>query len=334
MSLKTEEDQKDHHKYIVNNKRREQGRKCEKQGERMREMEESPPTCKSHRDSATQSSWVLCKSLEKAKDFFSYRRKNKEDTSFCLLGARCVMIADERENRATGSCKPPASCAERKFFVLEGELQEVVSMNGSQESRALSIAGRSASLNPSKLCHPRCQKELIADKLAALILSSLTGPKDLECCFKKKKKLYLFIFGCTGSSLLQGLFLVCSEQGLRFVVLCGLLIARASLAVKRKLQVLGLQVLQQAGLVAAALRLQSLYSVVATHRFSCSVACGIPLDQGQSPCPLHWQADSYLLYHQGSPGMLLLNSRGAKNKNEISIQLTPVVCKLCFSDPS
>ena len=92
------------------------------------------------------------------------------------------MISEDRENRATEPCKPPASCAERKFFVLEGELHEV----GSQESRALSISGRSASLNPSKLCHPRCQKELIVDKLAALILSSLTGPKDLECCFLKK----------------------------------------------------------------------------------------------------------------------------------------------------
>lgn len=152
---------------------------------RKREIEKSPPTGKTHRDSATQSSWVLCKSLEKAKDFFSYRRKNKEDTSFCLLGARCV-ISEDRENRATGPCKPPASCAERKFFVLEGELHEVVSMYGSQESRALSISGQSASLSPSKLCHPRCQKELIADKLAALILSSLTGPKDLECCFLKK----------------------------------------------------------------------------------------------------------------------------------------------------
>ena len=28
-------------------------------------------------------------------------------------------------------------------------------------------------------------------------------------------------------------------------------------------------------------------------------ACGIFLDQG--PCPLHWQADSYPLYHQASP---------------------------------
>ena len=34
--------------------------------------------------------------------------------------------------------------------------------------------------------------------------------------------------------------------------------------------------------------------------FSCSVACGILLDQGSNPCLLHWQADSLLLSHQGS----------------------------------
>ena len=42
-------------------------------------------------------------------------------------------------------------------------------------------------------------------------------------------------------------------------------------------------------------------SVVVAHRPSCSVACGIPPDQGSNPCPLHWQADSQPLYHQGSP---------------------------------
>ena len=34
---------------------------------------------------------------------------------------------------------------------------------------------------------------------------------------------------------------------------------------------------------------------------SCSVACGIFPDQGSNPCPLHWQADSQPLRHQGSP---------------------------------
>jgi len=32
-------------------------------------------------------------------------------------------------------------------------------------------------------------------------------------------------------------------------------------------------------------------------RFSCSMACEISWDQGLDPCPLHWQVNSYLLYH-------------------------------------
>ena len=42
-------------------------------------------------------------------------------------------------------------------------------------------------------------------------------------------------------------------------------------------------------------------SVVVTHGPSCSAACGIFPDQGSNPCPLHWQADSQPLRHQGSP---------------------------------
>ena len=42
-------------------------------------------------------------------------------------------------------------------------------------------------------------------------------------------------------------------------------------------------------------------SVAVAHEPSCSVACGIFPDQGSNPCPLHWQADSQPLCHQGSP---------------------------------
>ena len=42
-------------------------------------------------------------------------------------------------------------------------------------------------------------------------------------------------------------------------------------------------------------------SVVVAHGPSCSAACGIFPDQGSNPCPLHWQADSQQLRHQGSP---------------------------------
>ena len=55
-------------------------------------------------------------------------------------------------------------------------------------------------------------------------------------------------------------------------------------------------------------------SVVVAHGPSCSAACGIFPDQGSNPCPLHWQADSQPLHHQGSPfahflfGLFVLSS--------------------------
>ena len=42
-------------------------------------------------------------------------------------------------------------------------------------------------------------------------------------------------------------------------------------------------------------------SVVVAHGPSCSAVCGIFPDQGSNPYPLHWQADSQPLRHQGSP---------------------------------
>ena len=42
-------------------------------------------------------------------------------------------------------------------------------------------------------------------------------------------------------------------------------------------------------------------SVVVAHGPGCSAGCGIFPDQGSNPCPLHWQADSQPLRHQGSP---------------------------------
>ena len=46
-------------------------------------------------------------------------------------------------------------------------------------------------------------------------------------------------------------------------------------------------------------------SVVVAHGLSCSAACGIFPDQSSNPCPLHWQADSQPLRHQGNPAHLL-----------------------------
>ena len=50
-------------------------------------------------------------------------------------------------------------------------------------------------------------------------------------------------------------------------------------------------------------------SAIVAHRPSCSAARGIFPDQGSNPCPLHWQADSQPLRHQGSPIMTFLTCR-------------------------
>ena len=103
-------------------------------------------------------------------------------------------------------------------------------------------------------------------------------------CYFILKKLFLFIslFIFGGLSLVFvaacGLSLIAVSQGSSLFAMCQLLIVVASL-VKNKLQSIGWE--------AVALRL------------SCPTACLIP-DQGSNTCPLHWQADSSPLDHQGS----------------------------------
>ena len=48
-------------------------------------------------------------------------------------------------------------------------------------------------------------------------------------------------------------------------------------------------------------------SVVVAHGPRCSAACGIFPDQGSNPCPLHWQASSQPLRHQGNPLLPILD---------------------------
>ena len=47
-------------------------------------------------------------------------------------------------------------------------------------------------------------------------------------------------------------------------------------------------------------------SVLEENGLSCPMAGGIFLDQGLNSCPLHWQADSQPLDHQGSPHLAFL----------------------------
>ena len=97
---------------------------------------------------------------------------------------------------------------------------------------------------------------------------------------------YLFIFGCVGSSFLCEGFLQLRQVGA--TLHRG---ARASLSRPLLLRSTGSR---RAG------------SVVVAHGPSCSAACGIFPDQGSNPCPLHWQADSQPLRHQGSPASFFL----------------------------
>ena len=62
-------------------------------------------------------------------------------------------------------------------------------------------------------------------------------------------------------------------------------------------------------------------SVVVAHGPSRSAACGIFPDQGSNPRPLHWQADSQPLRHQGSPSFLY-----SKYSNVIALLLLWAIC--------
>ena len=73
----------------------------------------------------------------------------------------------------------------------------------------------------------------------------------------------------------------CGKQGLLFVAVLGLLLW-------------WLLLLQSIGS-------RCMGSGVVVHGLSCSPAYEIFLDQGLNPCPLYWQADSYLPGHRGSP---------------------------------
>ena len=60
-------------------------------------------------------------------------------------------------------------------------------------------------------------------------------------------------------------------------------------------------------------------SVIVAHGPSGSAACGIFPDQGSNLCPLHWQADSQPLRHQGSPGLGLLDTLAGNKEDRVSL---------------
>ena len=106
--------------------------------------------------------------------------------------------------------------------------------------------------------------------------------------------LNLFIFGCTGSSLLLVGFVQLQWAG---ATLCWG--AQAS-----QYAHFSSCVVQAPGTQASAIVIQGLRALAQELRhkaFRCSEGCAIFLDQGLDLCSLHRQVDSYPLYHQGSP---------------------------------
>ena len=109
-----------------------------------------------------------------------------------------------------------------------------------------------------------------------------------------------------GLRFCAGAFSSCGKRGPLFITVRGPLIIAASLVAEHRLQTR---------------RLSNCGSVIVAHRPSCSVACGIFPDQGSNPCPLHWQADSQPLRHQGSPQGTLIREllpSGAALEVEVS----------------
>ena len=78
-------------------------------------------------------------------------------------------------------------------------------------------------------------------------------------------------------------------------------------------------------------------SVIVAHRPSCSAACGIFPDQGSNLRPLHWQADSQPLCHQGSPEW---NIKGLSSGIALVLWLPPSAVSpaalelYCYTTPS
>ena len=97
--------------------------------------------------------------------------------------------------------------------------------------------------------------------------------------------LFIYLFAVLGLRFCARAFSSCGKWGPLFITVCG------------PLTIAAFFLLRSTGSRRAG-------SVVVAHGPSCFTACGIFPDQGSKPCPLHWQADSQPLRHQGSPKII------------------------------
>ena len=130
------------------------------------------------------------------------------------------------------------------------------------------------------------------------------------CFFKKNKFIYLFM-AVLGLRFCARAFSNCSKWGHSSSRCAGLSLSRPLL-------------LRSTGSRRAG-------SVAVAHGPSCSAACGIFPDQGSNPCPLHRQADSQPLRHQGSPTPCVLE----ENVTLIVLSKYPIsLLTFCLHVPS
>ena len=114
-----------------------------------------------------------------------------------------------------------------------------------------------------------------------------TSCAQWDFCKSIKKFFYVFILFWA----LRGL---CCCVGLSLVAMHRFLTAVAALVAEHRMQGMRASVFETHGLWSPG-------SVVVAHGLSSSAAGGIFLNQGSNPFLLHWQVDSLLLSHQGSP---------------------------------
>ena len=138
-------------------------------------------------------------------------------------------------------------------------------------------------------------KKSTAHKIILYDFFCLFHGKCLTKCYTiSPKHIYLFIYFLKKISYLFIYLWLCwvfvSVRGLSLVVASG----GHSSSRCADLSLLRLLLLRSTGSRRAG-------SVIVAHGPSCSAACGIFPDQASNPCPLHGQADSQPLRHQGSP---------------------------------
>ena len=109
-------------------------------------------------------------------------------------------------------------------------------------------------------------------------LQSMGSQRAVQDLVTEQEELWVFV-------AVQGLSLVAVSRGRLLEAVCGLPTVAASLTVQCGLQGVGASVRAACGLYSSG-------SIVVSHGLCCPAACGIFLDLGWNPCPLHWQADA------------------------------------------